>query len=241
MPGVRPIDVRSTEVRPQQLRKDAARNRQQIVETARRAFATDGLDVAMDAIAKDAGVGAATLYRRFPCRGDLVEACMADRMEAYLVAAQTALADPDPWEGFVSYLTAACAMQAADRGVNDLLTRSFPSSRRLEGPRRRAYQAVREIMARAQAQGQLRGDVSVDDIPLLLIANAGIVQATFGVAPDAWRRVLGITIDGLRTDGQTLLSPAPPRRQLLRALVRATRRSRRSPNNDGAVHARHSQ
>src|ERR1035437_2289272 len=141
-------DVRPTEVRPQELRKDAARNRQQIVETARRAFAADGLGVAMDAIGRGGGVGPAALARRSRCRDVLVEACMADRMEAYLVAAESALADPDPWEAFVSYLTATCAMQAADRGVNDLLTRSFPSSRRLERPRRRAYEAVREVMAR---------------------------------------------------------------------------------------------
>jgi hypothetical protein len=69
--------------------------------------------------------------------------------------------------------------------------------------------------------------VTVDDIPLLLLANAGIVRATFGTAPDAWRRVLGITIDGLRADGGTPLPPAPTRQQLLRSLVRASRRSPR--------------
>lgn len=183
----------------------------------------------MDSIAKKAGVGAATLYRRFPCRDDLVEACMADRMETYLVMVNEALSNPDPWDGFATYLTTACAMQADDRGVNELLTRSFPSSRRLEAPRRRAYEALGELMARAQAQRTLRADVTVDDIPLLLLANAGIVQATFGVAPDAWRRVLGITLDGLRGEGQTALPAAPTHRQVLRALVRARRRPHRSP------------
>jgi AcrR family transcriptional regulator len=211
----------------QGLRKDAARNRQSIVDTARRSFAVEGLDVAMDSIAKEAGVGGATLYRRFPRRDDLVEACMSDRMDAYLTAVDEALDDPDPWHGFVDYLTTACAMQAADRGVNDLLTRTFPTSRRLEGRRRRAHVALHELMSRAQRHGELRGDVTVDDVPLLLLANAGIVRATFGTAPDAWRRVLGITIDGLRAEGRTPLPPAPTRRQLLRSLVRASRRPSR--------------
>jgi AcrR family transcriptional regulator len=209
----------------QELRCDAARNRQSIVDTARRYFASDGLDVPLDSIARRAGVGGATLYRRFPRRDDLVEACMADRMVAYLNAVREALADPDPWQGFVSYLTTACAMQAGDRGVNDLLTRTFPTSRRLEGLRRRAHASLRELMERAQRQGALRGDVTVDDIPLLLLANAGIVRTTFGTAPDAWRRALGITIDGLRSEGRTPLPPAPTRRQLLRSLVRASRRT----------------
>jgi AcrR family transcriptional regulator len=221
------VPYRFAAPRQHALRQDAARNRDQIVDTARRAFATEGLDVAMDTIAKEAGVGAATLYRRFPSRDELVEACMADRMEAYLVAVRGALASLDPWQGFVSYLTTACAMQADDRGVNDLLTRSFPSSRRLEGPRRQAYEGVRELMGRAQEQGTLRGDVTVDDVSLLLLANAGIVATTFGVAPDAWRRVLGITLDGLRTEGQSPLPAAPTHRQVLRALVRVTRRPRR--------------
>jgi hypothetical protein len=67
--------------------------------------------------------------------------------------------------------------------------------------------------------------VGVDDIPLLLMANAGVVTATFGHAPDAWRRVLGITLDGLRAVANTPLPPPPTRRQLLRALVRASRKT----------------
>ena len=217
-------DRRTLEEAPS-LRSDAARNRRQIVESARRAFAAEGLDVALDSIARRAGVGTATLYRRFPTREHLVEACMADRMQAHLAAAETAAADPDPWRGIVGYLTAVCAMQAEDQAVNELLTRSFPTSRRLEAPRRRAYSALQSLIARAQAEGTLRADVSVDDLPLLLFANAGVVRATHGTAPDAWRRVLGITIDGLRADAASPLAPAPSRRQLLRSLVRSARKT----------------
>jgi AcrR family transcriptional regulator len=206
------------------LRADAARNRDLILDSARRVFAEHGLDVAMGTIAKQAGVGAATLYRRFPRRDDLVSECMADRMAAYVAASEAALADPDPWQGFVGYLTAACAMQADDRGVTDLLTRSFPATRSLEDQRRKAHAALSEVVERAQAQGTLRADVGVDDLPLLLMANAGIVAATSVDAPEAWRRVLGITLDGLRAPGASPLATAPTQRQLLRALLRAGRR-----------------
>jgi AcrR family transcriptional regulator len=210
------------------LRADAARNRQQIVESARKAFAEAGLDVAMETIARKAGVGTATLYRRFPRRDDLVEACMADRMVAYVAAAKAALADPDPWGGFVGFLTVACEMQANDRGVNDLLIRSLPSSPSLEGPRRVASLAMQKVMKRAQVLGKLRRDVGIDDIPLLLMANAGVVLATFGAAPDAWRRVLGITVDGLRAEASTTLSAAPTHHQLERAMAQVVRASRHS-------------
>jgi AcrR family transcriptional regulator len=179
----------------------------------------------MGHIARQAGVGVATLHRRFPKRSELIEACMATRMEEHLTAANAALSHPDPWEGFAHYLRVACGMQAGDLGVNDMLVRSFPPNSRMERHRRAAYEAVEQVMVRAQRQGQLRPDVTVDDVPLLLMANAGVVRATYGTRGDPWRRVLELTLDGLRVGEHTPLSPAPPRYQVLRALVRASRGS----------------
>jgi DNA-binding SARP family transcriptional activator/AcrR family transcriptional regulator len=194
-----------------ELRKDAARNRAEIVECARRIFAAEGLDVPMGAIAKAAGVGAATLQRRFPSRGDLIEACMAEQMEGHLEAAEAALSDSDPWKGFVDYLTAAFTMQARDRGLSELLAGGLPCSLRLEALRRKACEAVEVVMSRAQAAGRLRRDVDVEAIPLLLIANAGVVRATVDAAPDAWRQMLHIVIDGLRVANGELPASGIPR------------------------------
>src|SRR3954468_18341900 len=99
------------------LRADAARNREAIVEAAREVFAEHGLDAPLDDIARRAGTGNATLYRRFPTRGDLIAAVFAERMLEHLDAVQRALTDPDPWAGFASYIQAATAMQARDRGI----------------------------------------------------------------------------------------------------------------------------
>src|SRR3978361_2560967 len=94
------------------LRADAARNREAIVEAARAVFAEHGLDAPLDEIAKRAGTGNATLYRRFPTRGDLVAAVFADRMAEHLDAVQAGLADEDPWRGFASSPPAGGALHA---------------------------------------------------------------------------------------------------------------------------------
>src|SRR5947199_8144304 len=104
------------------LRADAARNREAIVEAARAVFAEQGVDAPLDEIAKRAGTGNATLYRRFPTRGDLIAAVFADRMADHVTAVDAALAYEDPWEGFASYVRTVTAMQAHDHGIADVVT-----------------------------------------------------------------------------------------------------------------------
>src|SRR3954467_6209292 len=104
------------------LRADAARNRQAIVEAARAVFADHGLDAPLDEIAKRAGTGNATLYRRFPTRGDLLEAVFADRLAHHVAAVDAAPAIDDPWEAFASYVRSVGEMQAKDVGIADLVT-----------------------------------------------------------------------------------------------------------------------
>ncbi|MDQ1014100.1 TetR/AcrR family transcriptional regulator [Streptomyces afghaniensis] len=83
------------------LRKDAERNRERIIAAARSVFARDGLSVSMASVAREAGVGIATMFRRFPTKEELVEAVFSDRMDACADAVAAALDDPDPWHGFV--------------------------------------------------------------------------------------------------------------------------------------------
>src|SRR3954468_19127850 len=92
-----------------ELRADAARNRQAIVDAARTVFAEHGLDAPLDEIARRAGTGNAPLYRRFPTRCDLVAAVFADRMVEHRDAVEAALAVDDPWDGFAAYVRAAGA------------------------------------------------------------------------------------------------------------------------------------
>ena len=85
---------------PQDLRSDAKENRDRVLAAARELFATDGLDVTMREIARHAGVGPATLYRRFPTKADLVRAAFVHELDACRSIVVEALADSDPWRGF---------------------------------------------------------------------------------------------------------------------------------------------
>lgn len=80
----------------QPLRSDAERNRERIIAAARTVFARDGLNASMASVAREAGVGIATMFRRFPTKEELVDAVFSDRMGAYLDVVTVALDDPDP-------------------------------------------------------------------------------------------------------------------------------------------------
>ena len=84
-------------------------------------FSEHGLDASLDEIARRAGVGNATLYRRFPTRQDLIAAVFADRKATQVDLAERALENADPWSGFVEYVTAVCELQSTNRGLGELL------------------------------------------------------------------------------------------------------------------------
>lgn len=209
------------------LRVDAERNRGRIVEAAQAAFAERGLEVPLEDVADRAGVGIATLYRRFPTRGDLIAACFERRVAEYARAAEEALEAPEAWPGFCAYVERVCAMQAEDRGLKDVLTRTFPNAEALEGHRERSYQLTILMIERAKAAGALRPDFVPEDLVLLLMANAGVVQGAGDAAPDAWRRFVAFMLDAFRAQaGADAASPlpAPPTpRQVMRAMRRMNR------------------
>jgi len=209
----------------QALRVDAERNRARILDAARVVFAEQGLDASMSEVARRAGVGIATLYRRFPARDDLIAATFAAKMTIYADAIDQALADPDPWHGFCSYIERVCAMQAADHGFTHVLTMTFPTAKSLEAERARAYRGFRKLISRAKAAGRLREDVSDKDLVILLMANAGVVNATADAAPDTWRRFLGYMLQAFSA-ATGPLPPAPKGKDLFAAMAYAQRNGR---------------
>ncbi|MBK8757752.1 MAG: TetR/AcrR family transcriptional regulator [Actinomycetales bacterium] len=207
------------------LRVDAERNRERILAAARAVFAEQGLDAATNEVARRAGVGIATLFRRFPSRDDLVDAVFREKMTSYVTAVDAALADPDPWRGFTGFIEAICRMQADDRGFAEVLTLTFPSAKGLEADRRKAGAKLGALIARAKATGHLRADFTHQDVPLILMANAGVVAATRDTAPDAWRRLVGYLLQSFSANAAQALPAPPTRSQVYRSLERLNRRS----------------
>ena len=202
------------------LRADAEQNRERIVEAARELFAERGIAVTREEIARRAGVGMATLKRRFPTRADLVAGAFEEKMWVFATGARKALKDPDPWHGFCRYVTSLCAMQTSDRGFSDVLTMTFPSVARFEAARVQAYEDFSELTRRAQAVGALREDFVAEDLIILLMASAGVVAATGGAAPRSAPRLIGYLLQAFAAPGGGPLPAPPSSRQIYRAIAR---------------------
>ncbi|TMR90832.1 TetR/AcrR family transcriptional regulator [Nonomuraea basaltis] len=201
------------------LRADAQRNRQRIVEAARAVFAEQGLDAPLEDIADRAGVGIATLYRRFPTREELVMAAFEAKLLEHATAAEEALESSDPWIGFCRYVERICEMQAADRGFTDVIIMALSASEEAKRLRDRAYRSTVELIRRAQEAGALREDFVPEDIPLLLMANAGVVSASRDAAPHAWRRLVAYMLEAFGADRSGPLPAAPTPAQTYRAMI----------------------
>jgi AcrR family transcriptional regulator len=219
-------DVRPSQAHPslapsaRGLRADATRNRVAILTAARQVFAEQGLRAPLEEIARRAGVGIATLYRRFPTRERLVAAALIEKIVQYEDAASQALAEPDPWDGFAGLVRRICELQANDRGLSDLLSMTLPASEEVELRRAKAHSYLTELVARAKAAGRLRPDFVVEDLLLVLIANAAVAHVTGPDAPDAWRRFVALILDAFQYTGGECLPPAPSTDEMTQAMAR---------------------
>lgn len=180
------------------LRADAARNRARLVHAAAAVFAERGLDAPLEVIARRAGVSIGTLYNRFPNRQALIDAVLPDRIADLLRVGDRAVAADDPWQGLVDYLEAVCRFQVGDRGLAGVLFRRIESADALHAACDHSLAQAAVVIERAQRHGSLRADLAVTDLMLLTWANGRVAEITADAAPDAWRRALALTLDGLR-------------------------------------------
>ncbi|WP_433501295.1 TetR/AcrR family transcriptional regulator [Sphaerimonospora sp. CA-214678] len=202
------------------LRADAARNRELLLAAAREAFAEHGLDVSMRQIAARAGVAEPTLRRRFASKEELVAEAFEDKVARYADLALAALDQPDAGAAFRCFLNQVMEMQLGDRGFADVLTITFPPTMACEQHRRRSYEAVERLIARAKDDGVLRPDFVAEDIVLVLLAHAGVVGCGGAVAGafSARLRALLLQTFGLEPVGE--LPPAPSVGRVYHALMR---------------------
>ncbi|MGA2828335.1 MAG: helix-turn-helix domain-containing protein [Streptosporangiaceae bacterium] len=189
---------------PHALRSDARDNRDLILGAARALFAAEGLNVPMREIARHAGVGPATLYRRFPTKEMLVTEAFTDEMGACHAIVDEGLADPDPWHGFCLVIEKICALHARNRGFTAAFMSAFPHAMDFAADREYALTSIAGLARRARDAGHLRPDFVLDDLILILMANSGIRATSPAAAVAASRRFAALAIQALQA------SPAAP-------------------------------
>lgn len=180
------------------LRRDAQRNRERILLAAHDVFAARGFAATLDDVAHHAGVGVGTVYRRFPTKEALVEALFADRLEDLVSLAEDALALPSGWDGMTMLLRRSIEMHAVDRGLRDAALCVGIDKTHFAEVGELLLPLIRELFDRAHAEGSLRADVGVNDLPIIMATVTDLARHTRGSRPDIYRRFLELVIDGLR-------------------------------------------
>jgi AcrR family transcriptional regulator len=215
----------SERVRP--LRRDAERNRQRILTAAAEVFTERGLDASLDEVARHAGVGVGTVYRRFADKDELVETLFNERIDEIAERARQALQIPDPWTGLVTFLEQWATILAGDLGLRELLMFASYAQDRVCYARNTLAPIVGELVERAKAAGQARADLSATDIPFIALMLSGAAEYARLSRPEVWRRYLTLLIDGMcanRSGVTPLPEPALVADEMENTMARHARR-----------------
>jgi AcrR family transcriptional regulator len=195
------------------LRADARRNRDQIVAAAKQWFAVQGPDVPMEEIARAAGVGVGTLYRRFPDREALIRAVVRESLTNSVAEARAALAEePTAWQALVRVLRQSRELRLIVR----LTTAAQPAKTVVKDDeesselRRAMIEVLDSVVHAAQAEGTLRTDIDTGDVAMLFTLLVRPVPLPNEEAAELAReRYTGLVLDGLRAHTGTPLPGRP--------------------------------
>ncbi len=188
------MNTHSTVVAVKPLRRDAAENRERLLAAASRVFAARGLDAGVEEIAREAGVGMGTLYRRFPSKQALIDELVGGLRLYLLEIARTALDEPD-----------GTGLEQALLGTGELLAEQSGCLQNLWAHSEVGLEAIEEyhghlseLLESAQASGRIRREVTRADLSVILWSVSGVITQIGAIAPKAWRRHLEVVIAGLR-------------------------------------------
>lgn len=177
------------------LRLDAARNQERILAAAAAAFAELGADVTLEEVARRAGVGVATVYRRFRNRDQLVRAVVTRVLTAEIEPVATVETD-DPWRDLAATLEASVAAVAAHRTVVDLAQAIGAIDVDLVD---RYLHRLDRLLTRARAAGLVRPELDAADVATAVVMLLATVRHDADGSPDGdWRRYLALLLDGMR-------------------------------------------
>jgi AcrR family transcriptional regulator len=194
-----------TAVSDRPLRADAARNAERILRAARDVYGELGPEAPMEAVARRAGVGQRTLYRRFPTKGELVRAaldqCIAEDLTPAIEAVRGA---DDPLEGLAQLIDAAISLGARE---HNLLTAARRAGSLTPDVSTALYDALNDLARRGQQAGVVRADLDPADLPRM-IAMLHSVLWTMDAGNDGWRRYVALILDAISAEGRRPLPPA---------------------------------
>jgi AcrR family transcriptional regulator len=179
------------------LRADAQRNLTRVLKAATEAFAELGADVSVDEIARRAGVGHATVFRRFPTKEALIAAVVLERVRAISEIAEAALEREDAGEAFRDFVWQVAELQASDKSLFEGIAGRCRDAPGVGEACATVDVAVRRLVKRAQKAGAVRRDIDGDDVPRLISSAINAALQLPSSEPELWRRYLGVVLDGL--------------------------------------------
>lgn len=198
-----------TAVTDRPLRADAARNAERILRAAREVYGELGPDAQIEAIARRAGVGERTLYRRFPTKGELIRAALDQSIAEDLTPTiEDALHVDDPLAGLVQLIDAAVSLGARE---HHLLTAARRAGSLTADISTALYDALNELARRGKRAGLIRADVVDDDLPRIM-AMLHSVLFTMDSGGDGWRRYVAMIVDAISTGDREPLPASVPLR-----------------------------
>jgi AcrR family transcriptional regulator len=194
-----------TAVADRPLRADAARNVERILRAAREIYGELGPEAPVEAVARRAGVGERTLYRRFPAKADLVRAALDQCIAEDLTPAiEDAHRTDDPLGGIAQLIETAISLGARE---HNLLTAAHRAGSLTPDIATSLYKALNELARRGQQAGLVRSDLVADDLPRI-IAMLYSVLWTMDSTSDGWRRYVALVLDAISINERQPLPPA---------------------------------
>jgi AcrR family transcriptional regulator len=190
-------------------RAEASRNDERVLAAAREVL-TAAPGAPMAEIARRAGVGIGTLYRRHPSKEALVQQLCLDGMQRLEAAAGAALGqvDEDAWQAFSGFMTAGLAAGAGSLGA--ALAGTFTPSDELLVTAQRLYGTVQELLERSQAAGAVRADITQEDVTLIFEQLRAVDLGDAERVASLQRRYLALALQALRAPGAAPLPGPPP-------------------------------
>ncbi|WP_437731701.1 TetR/AcrR family transcriptional regulator [Sorangium sp. So ce1335] len=192
---------------PRPLRADARRNRERLLAAADEVFSERGADASMEDVARRAKVGIGTLYRHFPTREALLVATVEEQLYALARTTRSLAASASPGDAMAEFLEAFVEHASTYRGLATSLGVVFQSG---TPGCTAASEAATRLLSMAQAAGEVRRDVDLDDIVCLVTGITLAAQQTPS-EPGRARRLVTVFIEGLRTRAPSSGAPGPSR------------------------------